>query len=105
MFGVKQTSAESTGSTALQRDPFERVDRESVFSWLAPKSRRGSGPICSSIRIHRASKIQAPPAHRVTALDRGQNMSESTPSMIPSTYLGYIADEDDRQPEASSQKM
>ena len=97
MFGVKQTGAESTGSTALEREAFEGVGREIVFSWLAPKSRRGSEPICSFIRFHRASKIQAPPAHRVTALDRGQNMSESTPSMIPSTYLGYIVDEDDRQ--------
>jgi hypothetical protein len=88
VFAVKQTSADSTGCRALRRKAFEGVDREVVMSGSPSKSRRGSGPICSFIRFHRASKIQAPPAHRVTALDRGQNMSESTPSMIPSTYLG-----------------
>ena len=58
VFAVKQTSAESTGSRALQRDPFERVGREIVFSWLAPKSRRGSGPICVDIHRHFLSKNQ-----------------------------------------------
>ena len=69
VFLVKQTSAESTGSRALRRKAFEGVDREIVFSWLVPKSRRGSGPICSSIRIHRASKIQAPPAQGLPAVN------------------------------------
>ena len=68
-FLVKQISADSTGSMALRRNPLKQLDREIVFSWLAPKSRRGSEPICSSIRIHRASKIQAPPAQGLPAVD------------------------------------
>ena len=68
-FLVKQTGAESTGCRALRRKASESVDREVVFSWLAPKSRRGSEPICSFIRFHRASKIQAPPAHMVPAAE------------------------------------
>ena len=58
MFAVKQTSAESTGSTALERDPFERVDREVVLSGFEVKSRRGSEPICVDIHRHFLSKNQ-----------------------------------------------
>ena len=58
VFLVKQTSAESTGSRALRRKAFEGVDREIVFSWLAPKSRRGSEPICVDIHRHFLSKNQ-----------------------------------------------
>ena len=52
------TSAESAGSRALRRKAFEGVDREIVFSWLAPKSRRGSGPICSDLHGPFLSKNQ-----------------------------------------------
>ena len=52
MFGVKQTSAESTGSTALEKEASESVDREIVFSWLAPKSRRGSEPPIECTQMH-----------------------------------------------------
>ena len=62
VFLVKQTGAESTGSWALQRDPLKRVDREIVFSGSASSSRRGSEPICSYIRLHRASRIAKAPA-------------------------------------------
>ena len=57
-FLVKQTGAESTGCRALRRKAFEGVDREIVFSWLAPKSRRGSGPICSDLHGPFLSKNQ-----------------------------------------------
>ena len=62
VFLVKQTGAESTGCGALETEAFEGVGREIVFSWLAPKSRRWSGPICSYIRLHRASRIAKAPA-------------------------------------------
>ena len=58
VFLVKQTGAESTGCGALRRKPSERVGREIVFSWLAPKSRRGSGPICSDLHGPFLSKNQ-----------------------------------------------
>ena len=58
VFLVKQTGAESTGSRALERGASESVDREVVFSWLAPKSRRGSEPICVDIHRHFLSKNQ-----------------------------------------------
>ena len=57
-FLVKQTSADSTGSSALQRDPFERVDREVVLSGFEVKSRRGSEPICSDLHGPFLSKNQ-----------------------------------------------
>ena len=57
-FLVKQTSAESTGSRALRRKASESVDREVVFSWLAPKSRRGSRPGLKDIHGHFLSKNQ-----------------------------------------------
>jgi len=57
-FLVKQTSAESTGCTALRRKVLRELDREIVFSWLAPKSRRGSEPICVDIHCHFLSKNQ-----------------------------------------------
>ena len=62
VFLVKQTCAESTGSRALRRKAFEGVDREIVFSGSASSSRRGSEPICSYIRLHRASRIAKAPA-------------------------------------------
>ena len=58
VFLVKQTGAESTGCGALETEAFEGVGREIVFSWLAPKSRRGSGPICVDIHRHFLSKNQ-----------------------------------------------
>ena len=58
VFLVKQTGAESSGSTALRRKAFEGVGRDIVFSWLAPKSRRGSGPICSDLHGPFLSKNQ-----------------------------------------------
>ena len=58
VFLVKQTGAESTGCRALRRKASESVDREVVFSWLAPKSRRGSGPICSDLHGPFLSKNQ-----------------------------------------------
>ena len=69
VFGVKQTSADSTGSRALQRDPFERVGREIVFSWLAPKSRRGSEPPIELMRIERAPRIAKAPAQGLPAVN------------------------------------
>ena len=57
-FLVKQISADSTGSRALEREASESVDREVVSSWLAPKSRRGSEPICVDIHRHFLSKNQ-----------------------------------------------
>ena len=68
-FLVKQTGAESTGSTALEREASESVGREVVFSWLVPKSRRGSEPICSYIRLHRASRIAKAPAQGLPAVN------------------------------------
>ena len=57
-FLVKQTSAESTGCTALRRKAFEGVDREVVFSGFVLKARRWSGPPIDFIRFHRAPKNQ-----------------------------------------------
>ena len=57
-FLVKQISADSTGSMALRRNPLKQLDREIVFSWLAPKSRRGSEPICSDLHGPFLSKNQ-----------------------------------------------
>ena len=51
-FLVKQTGAESTGCRALRRKASESVDREVVFSWLAPKSRRWSGPPIECTQMH-----------------------------------------------------
>ena len=58
VFLVKQTGAESTGSRALETEAFEGVGREIVFSWLAPKSRRGSRPGLKDIHGHFLSTNQ-----------------------------------------------
>ena len=58
VFLVKQTGAESTGSRALPRNPLKQLGREVVFSWLAPKSRRGSRPGLKDIHGHFLSKNQ-----------------------------------------------
>ena len=58
VFLVKQTGAESTGSTAFRRKAFEGVGREIVFSGSASSSRRGSEPICSDLHGPFLSKNQ-----------------------------------------------
>ena len=88
MFGVKQTSAESTGSRALEREASESVGREIVFSWLVPKSRRGSEPPIELMRIERAPRIAKAPAQGLPAVNSGKDMSESTPNMLPSIDQG-----------------
>ena len=85
MFGVKQTSADSTGSSALQRDPFERVDREVVLSGFASKARRWSGPPIELMRIERAPRIAKAPAQGLPAVNSGKDMPQSTSNMFPST--------------------
>ena len=88
MFPVKQISVESTGSTALQRDPFERVGREVVLSGFASKARRWSGPPIELMRIERAPRIAKAPAQGLPAVNSGKDMSESTPNMLPSIDQG-----------------
>ena len=61
-FLVKQISAKSTGCRASRRKVLRELDREVVFSWLAPKSRRGSGPPIELMRIERAPRIAKAPA-------------------------------------------
>ena len=67
VFPVKQISAESTGSRALETEASEGVGREIVFSWLAPKSRRGSEPPIELMRIERAPRIAKAPAQGLPA--------------------------------------
>ena len=68
-FLVKQTSADSTGCTALRRKAFEGVGRDIVFSWLVPKSRRGSEPPIELMRIERAPRIAKAPAQGLPAVN------------------------------------
>ena len=46
---------------------FERVGRDIVFSWLVPKSRRGSAPPIELMRIERAPRIAKAPAQGLPA--------------------------------------
>ena len=52
VFLVKQTSADSTGSTALRRKPSERVGREVVLSGFLLKARRWSRPPIECTQMH-----------------------------------------------------